>query len=29
MRPEKLCLTDIAEACKATEVFCKGVTFGE
>ena len=27
MRPEKLYLTDIVEACKAIEVFCEGVTF--
>ena len=29
MRPEKLYLTDIAEACKAIEVFCEGVTFDQ
>ena len=29
MRPEKLYLTDIVEACKAIEVFCEGVTFDQ
>jgi uncharacterized protein with HEPN domain len=29
MRPEKLYLTDIVEACKAIELFSKGVTFDQ
>ncbi len=29
MRPEKLYLTDIVEACKSIEGFCKGVTFDQ